>query len=79
MKIEFSQNVNRMRHRFQRASLAPDGFAVDSIKTVGEIVHILLRSRWPTGACPADDKADAFKADICDGPQTYPSVAVEYN
>ena len=41
-----------MRHRFQRASLAPDGFAVDSIKTVGEIVHILLRSRCPTGSCP---------------------------
>lgn len=41
-----------MHHRFQRASLAPDGFVTESVKIVGEIVHIVLRSRSPTGACP---------------------------
>lgn len=41
-----------MRHRFQRASLAPDGFALDSVKIVDEVVHILLRSRSPAAACP---------------------------
>lgn len=41
-----------MQHRFQRANLAPDGFAVDSVKIVDEAVHILLRSRSTTAACP---------------------------
>lgn len=42
----------RMDHRFQRASLVPDGFALDSVKIVGERVHILLKSSSPTRACP---------------------------
>lgn len=41
-----------MHHRFQRASLAPDGFTVSSVKIVGEIVHILLRSGSLQAACP---------------------------
>lgn len=41
-----------MHHRFQRASLAPDGFALNSVEIAGEIVRILLRSRYPTGRCP---------------------------
>ncbi|MBE0704036.1 MAG: ISL3 family transposase [Afipia sp.] len=41
-----------MHHRFQRASLAPDGFIVDGVKIVGEGVQILLRSRQPLGTCP---------------------------
>ena len=40
-----------MHHRFQRASLAPDGFALNSIEIAGEIVRILLRSRYATGRC----------------------------
>jgi hypothetical protein len=32
-----------MHHRFQRASLAPDGFMVDGVKVVAEGVQILLR------------------------------------
>lgn len=41
-----------MHHRFQRASLAPDGFAVDAVKVVAESVQILLRSRRSSGTCP---------------------------
>lgn len=41
-----------MHHRFQRASLAPDGFVVDGVKVVAEGVQILLRSRQPLGTCP---------------------------
>lgn len=41
-----------MQHRFQRASLAPDGFIVDGVKVVAEGVQILLRSRQPLGTCP---------------------------
>ncbi|WP_280824059.1 transposase family protein [Pseudaminobacter soli (ex Li et al. 2025)] len=41
-----------MHHRFQRARLAPDGFAVDSVKFVGVRVQIQLRPRLPTGICP---------------------------
>ena len=41
-----------MHHRFQRASLAPDGFIVDGVKVVAEGVQILLRSRQSLGTCP---------------------------
>ena len=41
-----------MQHRFQRANLAPDGFAVDAVRAVGDRVQILLRSRRPWGICP---------------------------
>lgn len=41
-----------MHHRFQRASLVPDGFTVSSVRIVGEIVHILLRSGSLEAACP---------------------------
>jgi len=41
-----------MHHRFQRASLVPDGFVVDAVKVVAERVQILLRSRQPSGTCP---------------------------
>ncbi|WP_153020227.1 transposase family protein [Paramesorhizobium deserti] len=41
-----------MHHRFQRASLAPGGFAIDEVKVIAESVQILLRSRWPSGTCP---------------------------
>lgn len=41
-----------MRHRFQRTSLAPPGFAVDEVMVVGECVQVRLRSRYPSGSCP---------------------------
>lgn len=41
-----------MHHRFQRASLAPNGFIVDGVKVVAEGVQILLRSRQLLGTCP---------------------------
>lgn len=41
-----------MRNRFQRTSLAPDGFAVDAIGVDGARIKIQLRSRVPHAACP---------------------------
>lgn len=41
-----------MQHGFQRASLAPDGLAVDAVQMVADRVQILLRSRQPWGTCP---------------------------
>lgn len=41
-----------MCQRFQRACLAPDGFAVDAIQLDGERVQIHLRSNAPFGSCP---------------------------
>lgn len=41
-----------MQHRFRRASLAPNGFAVDDVKIAAESVQIRLRSRRPSGTCP---------------------------
>jgi len=41
-----------MRHGFQRASLAPSGFAVDAVQVLADRVQILLRSRRPWGICP---------------------------
>lgn len=41
-----------MCHRFQRASIAPDGFAVDAIEVDGMRVQIQLRSRQLFGHCP---------------------------
>lgn len=41
-----------MHQRFQRATLAPDGFAVDAVKVIAERVQILLRSRRPSATCP---------------------------
>ena len=42
-----------MQHGFQRASLAPSGFAVDAVQMVADRVQILLRSRRPWGICPS--------------------------
>lgn len=42
-----------MQHGFQRASLAPSGFAVDAVRVVADRVQILLRSRRPWGTCPS--------------------------
>ena len=42
-----------MQHGFQRASLAPDGFAVDAVQVVADRVQILLRSRRQWGTCPS--------------------------
>ncbi|MBF0677822.1 MAG: ISL3 family transposase [Devosia sp.] len=42
-----------MQHGFQRASLAPSGFAVDAVQVVADRVQILLRSRRPWGICPS--------------------------
>lgn len=42
-----------MQHGFQRASLAPSGFAVDAVQVVADRVQILLRSRRPWGTCPS--------------------------
>lgn len=42
-----------MQHGFQRASLAPSGFAVDAVRVVADRVQILLRSRQPWGTCPS--------------------------
>jgi transposase len=41
-----------MCQRFQRASLAPDGFAVDAIQLDDERVQIRLRSNAPFSSCP---------------------------
>ena len=41
-----------MHHRFQRASLVPYGFSVDSIQIAGESVQIQLRPRSRSGVCP---------------------------
>lgn len=41
-----------MRHRFQRASLAPKGFSVESVQISGGGAQILLRPRSPSGRCP---------------------------
>lgn len=41
-----------MHHRFQRASLAPDGFSVDSVQIADGIMRILLLSRSLSGRCP---------------------------
>ena len=41
-----------MHGRFQRANLAPEGFIVVSLQSIGEDVQILLRSRYGSGACP---------------------------
>ena len=42
-----------MQHGFRRASLAPDGFAVDAVQVVADRVQILLRSRRQRGTCPS--------------------------
>ncbi|WP_223214056.1 MULTISPECIES: transposase family protein [Devosia] len=42
-----------MQHGFQRASLAPSGFAVDAVQVLADRVQILLRSRRSWGDCPA--------------------------
>lgn len=42
-----------MYQRFQRASLAPDGFAVDDLRVDGDLVQLRLRSRQAFGVCPA--------------------------
>ncbi|KAA9011220.1 MULTISPECIES: ISL3 family transposase [Sphingobium] len=41
-----------MHGRFQRARLAPEGFAVVSLQGVGDDFHIQLRSRCLSGVCP---------------------------
>ena len=41
-----------MCQRFQRARLAPDGFAVDAVQLDGERVQLHLRSNAPFGSCP---------------------------
>ena len=41
-----------MHHRFQRASLAPEGFSVESVQISGGGAQILLRPRSPSGRCP---------------------------
>lgn len=41
-----------MRHRFPRASLAPDGFAVDAIDFQGNVVNIRLRPQALFAVCP---------------------------
>lgn len=41
-----------MHGRFQRADLAPEGFAVVSVHTVGEHLQILLRARCAMTFCP---------------------------
>lgn len=41
-----------MNGRFQRARLAPEGFAVVSLQGVGDDFHIQLRSRCLSGVCP---------------------------
>ncbi|MTH62436.1 ISL3 family transposase [Paracoccus litorisediminis] len=41
-----------MPGRFQRASLAPEGFAVASVQSQENAVEILLHSRCVTGCCP---------------------------
>lgn len=40
-----------MHGRFQRARLAPEGFAVVSLQSDGDDFHIQLRSRCNSGAC----------------------------
>ncbi len=42
-----------MYQRFQRASLAPEGFAVDDLRVDGEHIQLRLRSRQAFGVCPA--------------------------
>lgn len=42
-----------MQQRFQRASLAPSGFAVDDVTIIAERVQVRLRSRALSGTCPA--------------------------
>jgi hypothetical protein len=42
----------QMCHRFQRANVALDAFAVDTIEVEGERVQINLRSRKLLGLCP---------------------------
>lgn len=42
-----------MQRRFQRASLAPSGFAVDDVAVVADCVQVQLRSRATSGTCPA--------------------------
>lgn len=42
-----------MQQRFQRASLAPSGFAVDDVTIIAERVQVRLRSRSLSGTCPA--------------------------
>jgi hypothetical protein len=56
-----------MQHRFQRASLAPDGFIVDGVKVVAEGVQILLRSRQPLGTCP--DCGALLRNKVMDSPE----------
>ena len=41
-----------MGQQFQRASLVPDGFAVEGVTVEGARVRIRLRSLQPFGLCP---------------------------
>lgn len=59
-----------MCQRFQRTSLASDGFAVDAIQLNGERVQIQLRSNAPGSVRIAVVKATGFRAGIYVGPQT---------
>lgn len=67
-----------MQRRFQRASLAPSGFAVDDVAVVADCFgcgHALLQEL----AQPVGDRADEFKADIYGGPLTCRSSDGELN
>ncbi|MBB4240419.1 hypothetical protein GGD54_001139 [Rhizobium tropici] len=68
-----------MQHRFPHASLAPSGFAVDSVKVIADSVqngcdHAIPQERART----ADGPAGGFKVDMY-GPLTCPSVAAEWS
>lgn len=40
-----------MQHGFQRATLAPYGFAIDAVQVAPDRIQIPLRSRQPSGTC----------------------------
>ncbi len=69
-----------MQHGFQRASLAPDGFAVDAVQVVADRVQILLRSRQPWGTCPdCGRRSRRVQAGIGGGQQICRSVDDGWN
>ena len=62
-----------MQHRFQRANLAPGGFAVDAVRAVGTgYKSCFARVDRGEYVPAAGDRAGAFKADTPVGLQTCP-------
>ena len=65
-----------MSHRFQRTSLAPEGFAVDAVNVDGESVQIHLLSNAPLRVMSGlRSSKHEFRAGIYVGPQTCRLVA----